>query len=91
MSCTYCFENNVLSTAKICGVPPCSNPQFQFAVNTPSAVVRLVQHCDAHVVEQWSTLNGERSLAKYFRRSFVTICYKMAVCLKDKKLDSHRA
>jgi len=88
MSCTYCFENTVSSTAKFCGVPLCSDPQFQF--RAPPAVARLAQHCDADVIEQWSALNSERSLANNFRIYFVTICYKMAVCLKDKKLDSHR-
>lgn len=89
MFCTCYFENNVVSTAKIPGLPVCSDPQFQF--RTLPAVVRLAQHCDAVVAEQWSTLNTERSLVKNFRRSFVSICYKMAACLKDKKLDSDRA
>ena len=67
----------------------CSNPQFQF--RTLPVVASLVQHRDAVVVEQWSALNSERSLVNNFRGSFVTICYKMAVCLKDIKLDSERA
>lgn len=64
MFCTYYFENNVISIAKISGLPVCSNPQFQF--RTLPAGATLVQHYDAVVVEQWSTLNSERSLVKKF-------------------------